>query len=53
METTEIRKRIQTTVMIEPELRRELRRLAAANDVRVSDLINEAVRRMLGMKRGA
>ncbi len=51
METVETTKRIQTTVMLDPDVRRELRRMSANNDERVSDIINRSVRIALNMDR--
>ncbi len=42
-------KRIQTTVMLDPELRKKLRRVAADDDKKVSDVINQAVRAMFNL----
>ena len=49
METTFEHCRIQTSVMLDPDVKQTLRRAAFKSGEKVSDLVNQAVREMLNI----
>lgn len=51
MQTTEAIRRVQTSVMIDTDVRRRLRQIAADNDTKVSELINQACRQVFNLPR--
>jgi len=48
---TKDQQRIQTSVMLDPDVRKKLRRVAADDETNMSDLINRALRSMFDLPR--
>ncbi len=43
-------RRIQVSVMLDPDVRKRVRRAAADDDERISDIVNRALRAMFGLR---